>query len=685
MRGFAKGVVRRHGFVGIVALLGVITGCSDASGDAGGDFDGGELGATSSALVGEDGLAQAYGIFKQLFETQQREHEHYHIGFGFHPGLSTVKLLGPNGATVGGQAIVHRVTDFQGTAGTVTATLTGPASSGFDLYFVKNAVGQGTVKPENGDQIFKVGSFVADVAQPTRYTLSASIGTAAFPAFGTNFDLDMVVISQTGQNPKTNVIATGARTLFEKRYFRELAGAALDPVTGTLGNTVETTDPLVRRGSELFFNEKFAGNGRTCGTCHRLERNLTLDPAFVATLPSNDPLFIFPEGLEDRALLPHALIRENVDGFDDLGRKFVERSIPHTLAMSTSIGEVITALPGANDAFGSRIDGPPPEQRTGWSGDGSPGRGTMNEFAFGAVVQHFTLSTSRFVGSSFRVPTQLELDALEAFQLFSGRQKTPNSAAITYGDAAVNRGRDAALGSANCVTCHRDLVGSSSINFDIDTGVENLAIPFRTANNMPKDGGFGVVNFDANGQQAAGSVANGFGDAQFNVPPLYEAADTAPFFHNGAVATIEEAVNFYSTPEFLASRGARLFASPDQAAFPGQKNDIVAFLRTLNALTNITQVRKRVQFLAANATPGGTTIMNVAIVDTQDAITALGSPTLSGPATANALQALRTVKQSLQNSLPFANSKPTVPMNQVVTWLDIAKNTLITQNPLNDF
>src|SRR5690606_738511 len=28
-------------------------------------------------------------------------------------------------------------------------------------------------------------------------------------------------------------------------------------------------DPLVERGREIFFNETFAGNGRTCATCHR--------------------------------------------------------------------------------------------------------------------------------------------------------------------------------------------------------------------------------------------------------------------------------------------------------------------------------------------------------------------------------------------------------------------------------
>ena len=49
---------------------------------------------------------------------------------------------------------------------------------------------------------------------------------------------------------------------------------------------------VIARGRDLFFNETFAGNGRTCGTCHRAEDNLTIDAPFIATLPQSDPLFV---------------------------------------------------------------------------------------------------------------------------------------------------------------------------------------------------------------------------------------------------------------------------------------------------------------------------------------------------------------------------------------------------------
>src|SRR5438046_9344820 len=65
---------------------------------------------------------------------------------------------------------------------------------------------------------------------------------------------------------------------------------------------------LIAKGRDLFFNETFAGNGRTCGTCHPAENNFTIDPAFIATLQKDNPLFVaevnpaLKENLENPAL-----------------------------------------------------------------------------------------------------------------------------------------------------------------------------------------------------------------------------------------------------------------------------------------------------------------------------------------------------------------------------------------------
>src|SRR5438046_9970175 len=168
---------------------------------------------------------------------------------------------------------------------------------------------------------------------------------------------------------------------------------------------------LVAKGRDVFFNETFAGNGRTCGTCHPAENNFTIDPAFIATLPKDNPLFVaefnpaLRENFENPALMREfGLIRENLDGFDDLKNKFVMRGVPHVLGLRTSVA--------------SR-GGP----RTGRSSVGAPGDGSLRSFATGAVIQHFTKTLNRVPGVDFRLPTEEELDALEAFQLSLGRQQ----------------------------------------------------------------------------------------------------------------------------------------------------------------------------------------------------------------------------------------------------------------------
>src|SRR3954464_5261639 len=66
-----------------------------------------------------------------------------------------------------------------------------------------------------------------------------------------------------------------------------LAACAADPrvVAGTV--SVELCV-----GANVFLREDFGGNGRTCATCHRVDDNFTIDPAFISKLPPSDPLFV---------------------------------------------------------------------------------------------------------------------------------------------------------------------------------------------------------------------------------------------------------------------------------------------------------------------------------------------------------------------------------------------------------
>lgn len=328
---------------------------------------------------------------------------------------------------------------------------------------------------------------------------------------------------------------------------------------------------LVQEGERVFFNETFSGNGRTCGTCHRAEDNFALSPAFIATLGPEDALFVsesnpdLANNFENARLIREfAMILENQDGFDDLANNFNLRGVPHTLALRTSIDSAM---------------GP----QTGWSGDGSPGDGSLRSFAVGAVIQHFPKTTNRVAGVDFRLPTDAELDALEAFQLSLGRQEEISLPLPLKGIVAA-RGQEIFIDrtQGKCNACHfnagangdPDIFGPTG-NLNFNTGVEDL--PDQPADLsgelVPPDDGLGNP-----------------GSGEFNTPVLVEAADTGPFFHNNSVETIEGAVAFYNGEAFNNSPAGALLVGATGSGINLDATQVVAvaaFLRVINALENI--------------------------------------------------------------------------------------------------
>jgi len=394
---------------------------------------------------------------------------------------------------------------------------------------------------------------------------------------------------------KTPLIAVGV-----------LAGA-LVPALWVASATPAPEAERIAKGRDLFFNETFNGNGRTCGTCHREERNFTIDAAFIATLPKNDALFVaefipdLKQNFENpRLMREFGLILENQDGFDDLPNKFNMRGVPHVLAQRTSIAS-------------------PQGPRTGWSGDGAPGDGSLRSFAIGAVIQHFTKTLNRVAGVDFRLPTDAELDALEAFQLSLGRQ-ADLALPLPLRGTVAKRGQEIFLNNAlgKCNICHRNAGANraDANNANFNTGVEDLPDqPARlTGEKVPRDDGLGQP-----------------GDKTFNTPPLVEAADTGPFFHNNAIETIEGAVAFYNGQAFNNSPSGRFLASTDPNGV-GIRLDatqvvaVAAFLRVLNTLENI---RQSIELLEAggaksfSARKEAAQSLNLAVSETGDSIRVL--------------------------------------------------------------
>ncbi|HSF07041.1 MAG TPA: hypothetical protein VLG10_14735 [Methylomirabilota bacterium] len=608
--------------------------------------DSGSPEAAAFAARGADKVKSAYGEWVAQHNTYGGDRK-VAIALGYWKALSTTYTQASGMATL-------NLID-----GAVSVSVSGLPQGEWDVWLVDNRPGMpASLKPDSSDATIRVGRLVPD---KDTARLDANLGATAF----TEFHVDLVVVAPSGSDPGATGLLFGAPSLFQRLYtalrspkllmasdFASQPGivverrwasmlgapAAEADDTGIFVNEDVVFNNLVAKGADLFLNEKFKGNGRTCATCHRKENNFTIDVNFIATLPDDDALFVaeftptlaFSEGgekFEVPVLMRGAgLILENVDGTTDLVNRFTMRGTPHTLALRTS-------LTPANDGTTQ-----PPNQRTGWSGDGAPNGGTLRDFATGAVNQHFPKTLNRIAGVDFRLPTDPELDAMEAFQLSLGRQ-AELALPLPLKDARAARGQQlfltAAPAGGSCNVCHLNAGANASFspgrNRNFNTGVENQLdrpaevilkalnidlTPGITSNILPRDGGFGQAPNE-------GPDQTGSGNGTFNTPVLVEAADSGPFFHDSSIDTIEGAIAFYNSDAFKQSPSGPLAPINLQAT---QVEAIAAFLRVINALDNVreaTEAATAAKTVANSKPRAAAQLLDQAGKETEDAINVL--------------------------------------------------------------
>ncbi len=566
--------------------------------------------------LGANAFVDQGSKLQQIYQEWEREHviqggdREIRLGLGYIEGLSSAPTEAEGWMT------------FDLVDDTVSVTVRGLGKYDAEVYLVDNQ-GRGSIAPEPGDATIGLGPLQLEgTAKVLRQQLDSS--------FFRNFEVDWVVVVEAGKSPFNGSLLFGTPSLFQRLYMSSRHRSPVPRGRFASGSTVAYFDRLVERGAELFFTETFAGNSRTCSTCHPAGNNFTIDPEFIATLPADDPLFVAEldprlADLEKSELLRRfSLVLGNVDGFDRPEEKFALRGVPHLQALNTSLSHTL-------DESGR------PAQRLGWSGDGAPGGGSLREFTLGAIFQHFPKSLERRVGKDLRFPTEEELDALEAFQLTLGRDKDPDLTRLALKDPVAEQGRGLFLttdthggtrSAGKCNVCHHQggaIHSENAGNANLDTGIERLGHVARAVAPYPIDGGFGHSRGDS-GQDRQADLA--LGDGTFNVAGLVEAADTAPYFHNGTIATLEEAVRHYSSDTFRDSPQGRELAGRDSngVAMLLSEEDtqaIAAFLRVLNTAENIRSASEYLRTAGRTSPTASRELVELALADTKDAIEVL--------------------------------------------------------------
>lgn len=589
------------------------------------------------------GLKTAYENWRRNYERQGGGPATLRLGLAHSPTLSTAETRAR------GQLELNLLD------GAATVRVRGLAPGAYDLWLVDNRPGAGRgVKPEAGDGFLRVGGLTS--ADGEEATLSARLERESL--FG--FNLDLVALTPAGAGPERAVLLAGAPGLMERLYYGDkpwaMGGVGQDlrpmpqaapfafllPKLAYAGDRNQSLEEVlgeqVAKGRELFVQETFDGNGRTCATCHRPDNNHTVDPRYIASLPKDDPLFVAEYDPNLRELEKPELLRKfglilaNADGFDKPG---VMRSVPHLRALATSIQTEISKEHGGKGDF---VEDEAFVNALGWSGDGSPGTGSLREFAVGAVRQHMTRTLNRREGLDFRFPTDEELTAMEAYQLSLGRTQEVDLKKLVFNSPWVERGKllfdtkenPVAAGqavpgeTANCNGCHQNAGANSSTtlaNPTRDTGVENS--PDQGARWIDQtiawDGGFGQNERHNCGPKADQTC---YGNGRFNTPSLIEAADTGPYFHNNSVNTLEEAVAFYRDDVFNRSPGSLTSSGRDRRV-KLESSQVVAvalFLRGINELENIRSSNALDDQAASLNLRDGREVVRLAMADTGDAI-----------------------------------------------------------------
>ena len=387
----------------------------------------------------------------------------------------------------------------------------------------------------------------------------------------------------------------------------------------------------LEQGRNLFVNETFDGNGRTCATCHVLSLNGGMPPSNVAarfaTLATTfDPLFIAEASMNLNTLTigggvtfsPGAILTGTASGGAPVKAKVLTASSATEYlvygGVSPAFAPATTVTDGARTASVVRIDagnlnqlespalmrGPStssdfPQGRAlileNIDGFGSPPVfrksphmqnlahsrpfgfndqiGFLEEFTVGAVQQHFSRRIERQEGRDLRLPTAEEQRLMTAFLESLDSVPGADVSKFNLGHFARTTAQKRGLAS------FQGNGKCTLCHFGPGAGQRGRPPP-RYQRLEPAD-----QRARAHRRRPplrAAGLPFGSSSRKIATLSLFNVKNNAPFFHDNSAATLEKVLEFYQSPLFANS--------PDGTTISlgaGESQDLIAFLSSLVA------------------------------------------------------------------------------------------------------
>jgi cytochrome c peroxidase len=303
-----------------------------------------------------------------------------------------------------------------------------------------------------------------------------------------------------------------------------------------------------KAGEQLFDHGQFNGNDRTCATCHG-DSTGTLSPQQIEDIFDENPRAPLFRGID-----------ADIVGGNTYHRLINDATIRMTIPLPPNVSIVGSSARSVQLFRGIPSTLNTPALQAVLMSDGRAPN--LQAQAADAIASHFQPGRS---------PTASELDAIAAYEKtqFSSAQLASFAAGgpapvMPLGrTASEQRGRkffvdDAPIPAPRCVHCHSGPnLDTTSPGFQVVFGVPAGMKIFTAFVSQLRTGGGEVLTYEF--RDAAGNVTtiqspdpgralitgNPADADMFKIPSLWNAKNTAPYFHNNGAKTLNDLVNHY--------------------------------------------------------------------------------------------------------------------------------------------